>query len=158
MSGFIKKEVNGRMYALLPMAPLQALSFAPKVLAVMTKALGGAGLKDLNALKDLKEGAENPAGIETVLNIIGSVEPSQVTDLLNEVFQTEITNSEGQSLANKGAFDLHFTNHPGDLLMVGAWAIWENSKHFLFEKLGAFPSRTGQENKSPSPMGGKQKT
>jgi len=121
-----KKEINGREYALLPMAPMLALDFAPKVIKAVVGSLGRVDLTSLDSVK--------------IMRVIGNLDSDTVTDLLKLVFKTTIKTAEGKTLADTPTFDHHFTQYPADMIQVGLWAIWENSKDFLLENVENFQS------------------
>ena len=121
-----KKEINGREYALLPMPPMLALDFAPKVVKAVVGSLGSVDLTSLDNAK--------------IMAVIGNLDSDAVTDLLRLVFKTTIKIADGKSLSDTSVFNSHFTQHPADMMQVGMWAIWENSKDFLLENVENFQS------------------
>lgn len=126
--------VNGREYAILPMSPIEALRFSPKVISVISTSLDGVDLTSLDELKDSK------TAIVKILSAVQNTDPDAVSDLLEMVFRTTIRTADGQDLKDRAVFDTHFRKYPSDMLQLGFIAIWENSKTFLLESLGKLTS------------------
>lgn len=114
-----------REYALLPMPPTKAVNFIAKVTQALAPMLLGEG--DLQSImqKDDIAGA-----VKLILGGLKEIDPDNLTDLIKDALAHEVYAGH-KKLNDSVHFDDWFTEHPGDMLQVCAWAIWENSKAFF---------------------------
>jgi hypothetical protein len=130
MPDFVKLTLgegdNVREYALLPMPPVKAVYFIPKVV----KALSSVLLSDAD-IKSLSDGkASMNEAAKLILGGLANIEPEALTELAMEAIQYEVY-AGPTKLSDPAHFDDWFRKHPQDMLQVMAWAIWENCKDFF---------------------------
>ena len=117
---------DAREYAILRMPPGQALYFIPKVTKALAPLLLGDG--DLMALA--KNDGDLNTAIKLIIGGLKEIDPEIITELFREAIEYECYGG-GQRLSDRDYFDEWFDKHPGDMLQVCAWAIWQNSKDFF---------------------------
>lgn len=141
MPEFRKMKIEDRDYALLPMPPIKAVRFTPKVAKLLSSVMG-AGL----TVEKLTSGNQETIGA-MVAGLLASVDTDQLIDLAQEAFSHECYAGSGR-LSDPTHFDKWFTDHPGDMLPVCIWAIWEHSKDFLLGSAKGFQQIMGQASVS----------
>lgn len=147
MSNYRKLNIEGREYALLPMPPIKAIRFTPKVAKLLSSVMG-AGL----TVSNLTSGDESKI-TAMIGGLLAQVDTDKLIDLAQEAFAHECF-AGSEKLSNPTHFDKWFSEHPGDMLPVCMWAIWEHSKDFLLGSAKGFQQIMGKA--SASQTDGKQ--
>ena len=135
MAEFTKLKIEGREYALLPMAPIDAMDFGPMVLNAVLAATEGAD----NLLDMVRTGDQQKIGMQ-VMGLLGKIDPQKISELARIALSKDVhASGEGHpsgKLGNDVFFNDWFTKFPGDMFPVSVWAIWEKSKGYF---IGAVP-------------------
>ncbi len=126
-------EIEGRVYALRTMPPLQALAFAPKVATMLAGVLTG----QLEQLARSYRAGNLAAMGAVVLELLPKIPAEQFTALAREAFGYEVYAGNAK-LSDNTHFTNWFRDHPGDLLPVASWAIWSHAKPYFLESPAGF--------------------
>ncbi|MDL2268216.1 hypothetical protein LJC46_09605 [Desulfovibrio sp. OttesenSCG-928-G15] len=131
--------VGGKRYALDLFNPLDGLAYGNRALAVLGPAIGGmVGSVDIFAFASvdqaqtaLDEAAMGVQGmLASALASCGQVNSTDVTMLMNEALRRCYT-PQNESLADESVFNRWFREHPEDMYILAAHAMFRLVKDFF---------------------------
>lgn len=134
-NNFVTLEIEDRKYALLPMPPVKAVRFVPKVIKALTGGVEGSLDEAIRSTNQAELGS-------VALKMLSKIDVDLLVDLGMEALDSDV-HAGPKKLSNKAHFDSWFRDHKGDMIPVMVWAIWEHSKDFLLESKGGFQAVLG---------------
>lgn len=153
-------KIKDRTYGMRKMPPIKGAAFGIKVANLVSKVLSAEGtlpvLQNLQkrftsaetAQDGLKQELDSKQAMtigQALIFLIGNLDPEAVDKIFKEAFSWEVYYGS-QRLSNEAAFEEHFSEFPGDLYVVAAWATYNHVKDFftgLGDGLTAFTANSG---------------
>lgn len=130
--------VNTRIYKIHAKSPLELMTFSPKAVHTVCKALNGSPLiENFDASKLTQDNAVATL-LPEFLRMSAQLDPAEVTELMQDVFRSPILTEEDQDLSDPQVFDSHFSAYPQDLMQVALWSVLHNATLILFENVTDF--------------------
>ena len=127
-----RTTINGQEYSLIPMAPMRAVEYAPKVMTTIVAAIGDNVGSVINGLKS---GEMEKIGA-ILIQGLSSVDPAKFTALAKEAINHDVYSGSQQKLSDTSFFNEHFRQYPANYFKLAIWAIWEHSKDFIVGSQG----------------------
>lgn len=138
--------VNDRVYKIEAKSAVELLSFSPKAVNLIGKALDGSPfIANFDPAK-LTEDNAVAALLPEFLRIAATLPPAEVTHLLKCVFQSPIYIENGDDLSDPDKFEDHFDTYPEDLMQVAMWSILQNATIVLLKDAVEFLPTLSQDD------------
>lgn len=144
MNDVCKLNIEGRIYGLRKMSPIEGAPFGLKVFSTFSKILMSPAVADIaKSLGDLKDKkdltqVETSEAIRlglTLIPLLSCLNPDEVTAVFKKAVDTDVFIGEDR-LADDDVFHKHFQQYPGDYYPVAIWATWSHVRDF-FTGIGA---------------------
>lgn len=145
-------KIDGRVYDMRKMPPIEAAPFGLKVVKVFSKlfsnpaALSGIGsLKSMTggkSLKDVASDANSGSDVNvpstevlslglSLISLLGDLNPDELAGIFKKSLDSDVFVNENERLSDEDVFHRHFQQYPGDYYPVAVWATWNHVKDFF---------------------------